>query len=189
MLGSDGDLAPPAGLAAAPRPSASPRAALAPRLNAWLAKQSTQRSRIVAGAGSLVVVIVAGALLTRPWQKAPADSSRGGSQSGPASVPAPSQPAVPSVAQPATADAGSTRSEIVALQRVWVRVVVDGNREVERELAAGERVALRAGTASVVRAGNAGAVRVTIDGQDRGTLGPEGEPITRTLRATGTAAR
>jgi hypothetical protein len=89
----------------------------------------------------------------------------------------------------APADPEPPRSEILALQRVWVRVVVDGNREVERELAAGERVPLRAGTVSVVRAGNAGAVRVTINGENRGTLGPEGEPITRTLRAPGTPAR
>jgi len=164
---------------------------MAAKLSAWFAKQSTQRSRVIAGAGVLVVVIVTGALLTRPWQNGPADSSRSGSRSAPAAIPPLSQAALPPTAQPAAApsDPGPPRSEIVALQRVWVRVVVDGNREVERELAAGERVALRAGTVSVIRAGNAGAVRVTINGENRGTLGPEGEPITRTLRAPGTPVR
>ena len=192
ILASEGDLAPAPSVAPVLRErSASPSAAVAARLNTWLAKQSTRRSRVIAGAGALVVVIVAGALLTRPGQNGPDRSSRTGSQSGPAATPPRSQRAVPPTAQQAapSADAGSARSEIVALQRVWVRVVVDGTPEVERELAAGERVPLRAGRASVIRAGNAGAVRVMINGEDRGTLGPEGEPITRTLRAPGTPAR
>ena len=102
-----------------------------------------------------------------------------------------SEPAVRPAAQQTAppVEPGPPRSEIVALRRVWVRVVVDGSREVERELDAGERVPLRAGRTSVVRAGNAGAVRVTINGEDRGTLGPEGEPMTRTLRAPATPAR
>ncbi len=173
-----------------PGRAASGRAAMAAKLSAWLAKQSTQRSRVIAAAGGLVVVIVVGALLTRPWLSGPTDPSRSGSPSSAASIPRPSQSGV-APTQPAAppADPGPPRSEIVALQRVWVRVVVDGNREVERELAVGERVPLRPGSVSVIRAGNAGAVRVTISGEDRGTLGPEGEPITRTLRAPGTPAR
>ena len=179
---------------AAPVPpgrSASGSVPMAAKLSAWFARQSTQRSRVIAGAGVLVVAIVTGALLTRPWQSGPAHSSSSGSRSAPASIPPVSRPVVPPTGQPAVApaDPGSPRSEIVALQRVWVRVVVDGDREVERELAAGERVPLRAGTVSVIRAGNAGAVRVTINGENRGTLGPEGEPITRTLRAPGTPDR
>ena len=191
-LASEGDLAPTPSVAPVLRErSASASAAVAARLNTWLAKQSTPRSRVIAGAGALVVVIVAGALLTRPSQNGPDRSSRTGSQAVPAATPPLSQRAVPPTAQQTgpSADAGSARSEIIALQRVWVRVVVDGTREVERELAAGERVPLRAGRASVIRAGNAGALRVMINGEDRGTLGPEGEPITRTLRAPGTPAR
>jgi hypothetical protein len=173
-----------------PGRSVSGSAAMAAKLSAWFAKQSTQRSRVIAGAGVLVVVIGAGALLTRPWQNGPTDPSGSESPSAPASIPRLSQPAVPPTQPAATpADPGPRRSEIVALERVWVRVVVDGNREVERELAAGERVPLRAGSVSVIRAGNAGAVRVTINGEDRGTLGPEGEPITRTLRAPATPAQ
>jgi hypothetical protein len=188
---SGSDLPAPPNVAPVPAGrSASGRAAMAAKLSAWLAKQSTQRSRVIAGAGVLVVVIVVGALLTYPWQDRPTDPSRSASPSSAASIPRLSQSAV-APAQPAAppSDPGPPRSEIVALQRVWVRVVVDGNREVERELAAGERVPLRAGSVNVIRAGNAGAVRVTINGEDRGTLGPEGEPITRTLRAPGTPAR
>jgi hypothetical protein len=65
---------------------------------------------------------------------------------------------------------------------VWVRIVVDGVKTTERELQAGERVPLPPGSAASIRAGNAGALQVTINGEDRGLLGAEGEVVTRTLR-------
>jgi hypothetical protein len=70
-----------------------------------------------------------------------------------------------------------------------VRVVVDGVKEVERELRAGEHIPLPVGRTSVIRAGNAGSVRLTLDGQDRGALGPEGEVITRTIRTAPAQSR
>lgn len=78
--------------------------------------------------------------------------------------------------------APSAAAEIIAVRGVWVRVVLDGVKAVERELRAGERVPLPAGRTAVIRAGDAGSLRLTIDGQDRGALGPEGEVITRTIR-------
>ena len=78
--------------------------------------------------------------------------------------------------------AAPPRSEILAVRRVWVRIVVDGVKTTERELQAGERVSLPAGGAVAIRAGNAGALQVTINGEDRGVLGAEGEVVTRTLR-------
>jgi hypothetical protein len=59
-----------------------------------------------------------------------------------------------------------------------VRVTIDGQRVVERELAAGARVPL-SGRSIVIRAGDPGAVRVFIDGQDRGLMGETGIPVTR----------
>jgi hypothetical protein len=182
-LASEGSLASiPTAAPASRKLSGSPGDGVITGLEAWLARQSGGRSRVMAGAGAVVLVIVTGALLMRPSQNPPDEPSRSGPQSAPSSTPS-SQPSVPP-SQPAAspAEPGPPRSEILALERVWVRVVVDGTREVERELEAGERVPLAAGRTSVVRAGNAGAVRVTINGEDRGTLGPEGEPITRTLR-------
>lgn len=110
-----------------------------------------------------------------------------------AAVPARSVPAVPRpdpapAPQPSVSDT-TPRSDIVAVQRVWVRVVADGVRVVERELQAGERVPLRAGATSAIRAGNAGALRLTIDGEDRGLLGPEGEVMTRTVRVPALTSR
>lgn len=190
-LASEASLASiPTAAPASKKLSRSPGGGVATELEAWLASQSWQRSRVMAGAGAVALVIVTGALLIGPAQNPPDEPSRSGPQSAPSSTPPASQRSVPP-SQPAASfsDPGPPPSEIVALERVWVRVVVDGTREVERELEAGERVPLAAGRTSVVRAGNAGAVRVTINGEDRGTLGPEGEPITRTLRPPAVPAR
>ena len=79
-------------------------------------------------------------------------------------------------------DSNAPRTEITALRRVWVRVVVDGASEVERELQPQDRVPLRPGRTSVIRAGDAGAIRLTINGKDQGKLGDDGEVLTRTLK-------
>jgi hypothetical protein len=62
-------------------------------------------------------------------------------------------------------------------------VLVDGNREVERELEANAVVPLPAGRTYVVRAGDAGAVRFLLNGQDQGPLGRDGIVATRTFSA------
>jgi hypothetical protein len=72
-------------------------------------------------------------------------------------------------------------SELTTTKPVWVRVLADGERVVERELPANARVPLTAGRTIVIRAGNAGAVRVTLAGRDLGVLGPEGTVVTRTF--------
>jgi hypothetical protein len=69
------------------------------------------------------------------------------------------------------------------VRRVWVRAVVDGNVDVERELRPNDRVALRNGRTIVIRTGDAGAIRVAIDGKDQGPLGRDGEVVTRTFTA------
>ena len=124
-----------------------------------------------------VAAIITAALLIQSWRAAPTESS--GTRTDAAVVPATvsSQPIAPE----------GPRTEIIALQRVWVRLTVDGTREVERELNANERIPLRAGRTIVIRTGNAGAIRLTINGEDRGTLGPEGEVITRTVKTPPTS--
>jgi hypothetical protein len=64
--------------------------------------------------------------------------------------------------------------ELIAVRRVWVRAIVDGRRALERELAAGERIPLKAERAIVVRAGDAGALALVRDGRDIGRLGNDG---------------
>ena len=69
----------------------------------------------------------------------------------------------------------------MTLRPVWVRVLVDGERAVERELRGNERIPLRAQRTIAIRAGDAGALRVMIAGQDQGTLGRDGEVVSRTF--------
>jgi hypothetical protein len=92
-----------------------------------------------------------------------------------ASVPADTTPA------PAAAPPAGFQVELTTLRRVWVRVIVDGERTIEREIPAGERLPLSAAETVVIRAGDAGALRVAIGGKDQGPLGPEGFPVTRTF--------
>jgi hypothetical protein len=51
----------------------------------------------------------------------------------------------------------------------------------QRQLAAGERVPLRADKVINLRAGDAGAVRLVVDGVDQGVLGRDGAIATRAL--------
>ena len=139
----------------------------------------SRRPRPLGLAMILVGLAAVGALLTRTWQ-----SARGGSSGSIQATPVVRQnPQPASSPQPAApAEVAPPRSEILAVRRVWVRIVVDGVKTTERELQAGERVPLPPGNAASIRAGNAGALQVTINGEDRGLLGAEGEVVTRTLR-------
>ena len=135
-------------------------------------QRRTPPAYLAAIAGGVAVIITA-ALLVQSWRAAPTESPATRTDAAvapPATVS--SQPVAPE----------GPRTEIIALRRVWVRVTVDGTREVERELNANERIPLGAGRTIVIRAGNAGAIRLTINGEDRGTLGPEGEVMTRTVK-------
>ena len=83
-----------------------------------------------------------------------------------------------------TAEPAAARTELTTLRRVWVRVVVDGERLLERELPAGETVPLSPRETIVLRAGDAGAVRLAIAGKDQGPLGEEGRAVTRSFDVT-----
>lgn len=128
-------------------------------------------------AGAIVAVVAVVALVAL-WRDAPAASppQTDVSSAVPAAAPAASTQAPP--ASDPSLPIGA-QSELRALKRVWVRVTIDGQRVVERELDAGARVPLN-GRSIVIRAGDAGAVRVFVDGQDRGLMGETGIPVTRT---------
>ncbi|MEO8521172.1 MAG: DUF4115 domain-containing protein [Acidobacteriota bacterium] len=103
-----------------------------------------------------------------------------------AATPAASSPGTPATGTaapaPAAAAAGpAPPAEIRTVRRAWVRVLVDGRREVERELEADARVPLPAGSTYVVRAGDAGAVHFVLKGQDLGPLGADAQVVTRTF--------
>ena len=90
--------------------------------------------------------------------------------------PAPQPAAAPT---PPPAPAPPPRAEISTLRQVWIRVTVDGEKVVERELPPDTRIPLNPASQFVVRAGDAGAVRVAIGGKDQGPVGPDGRVATK----------
>jgi hypothetical protein len=99
------------------------------------------------------------------------------------SAPAPTRyeppPATEAAATPAAPESRAT--ELTTTRNVWVRVIADGERVVERELPAGSRIPFSAQKTIVIRTGDAGAVSLTIAGEDQGTLGREGQVVTRSF--------
>lgn len=87
-----------------------------------------------------------------------------------------SAPTAPTAAAPE-----SRVTELTTTRNVWVRVIADGERVVEREVPAGSRIPITAQKSIVIRTGDAGAVSLTIAGEDQGTLGREGQVVTRTF--------
>ena len=128
----------------------------------------------------LIAIAVVAVLAVFLW-------SRGGSN-GSNDEAAPTEgavaPAAPAPATPPAATSGTQTpppaAEIVTSGRVWIRVTVDGERVIEREVPEGTRIPLN-GSQIVIRAGDAGAVRVLIAGKDQGTFGPAGQAVTRTF--------
>ena len=93
----------------------------------------------------------------------------------------------PPSAAPSAAPAAATpeprpfQVELTTVRRVWLRIVVDGQRTVEREIPAGERIPINPQQSVTIRAGDAGAVRVAVNGKDSGPFGTDGFPATRTF--------
>jgi cytoskeleton protein RodZ len=139
---------------------------------------------LIAGLAAIAVVVVAAVLLL---------NRRGAEDAGPTSQPPQSVARAPVTTPgaaprsvtpaPQPAPGGGIQVEIVTLRPVWVRVLVDGERAVERELRGNDRIPLRARRSIAIRAGDAGALRVMVAGQDQGTLGRDGEVVSRTFTA------
>jgi hypothetical protein len=140
----------------------------------------------------VLAMLVAGAVLA--WTFWPADQP----VSPPVAVsePEPSSPQpTPQAASPSTGAVSQSASpeaatppppatavtELTTTRNVWVRVIVDGERVLEREVPAGSRIPLEPKETIVIRTGDAGAVQLMIAGQDQGTLGREGQVVTRTF--------
>ena len=145
--------------------------------------------RALGGTAILMALVV---LMMRPWKAGrseatslPQTSAAPASEPAPsASTPAPTEaPAPAPTPAPATENAHALNAELNVQRRVWVRVLLDGERAIERELPPGTRIPLQADRAIVIRAGDAGALRLTINGVDRGPLGRDAEIVTRTFTA------
>jgi uncharacterized protein DUF4115 len=154
-----------------------------------------RRALLPRALGGAAILVASVALLIRPWkgQRSETATSSPGGATTTASAPSatPSVPAAVPAPPPAAgiATAHALEGELNVQRQVWVRVLVDGQRTIERELPAGTRVPLHADRAIVIRAGDAGAVRLTINGVDRGPLGKDAEIVTRTFTAPGNPAR
>lgn len=177
-------VAPVAGESGVPVPDAvlspDPTAVAAPRLPAT----SESRGSAFALVSGALILLVIGALVTWSLRRKPDVSS-----------PAPVVSPTPAVAPPKTTTVDPAGllpppvSEILTTRTVWLRVVVDGERQVERALPADSRIPLKAGTIIVVRTGDAGAVRLSLGGIDQGTLGRDGQVVTRTITVPSRASR
>jgi cytoskeleton protein RodZ len=106
----------------------------------------------------------------------------------PATIPE-STPALPPTSQiharaeerPA-ATAGDTLTVVVtATNRCWVSAIVDGERSLQRELAAGEKHQFDVRRELVITAGNAGALDMVVNGVEAKPLGKSGQVVTARL--------
>jgi hypothetical protein len=136
------------------------------------------------GAGVLAVALGGALLAMFLWNRSPeADPVPAAAPDAPAaSTPAPEPSPAPVAAatappRPIVQPAGD--SEIVTERQVWMRVIVDGNKILEREVPAGTRIPLKAEKTIVIRTGDAGAVRLSLRGAPGALLGREGEVVTR----------
>jgi transcriptional regulator with XRE-family HTH domain len=75
--------------------------------------------------------------------------------------------------------------ELVLSDTSWVQVTVDDVRQFQGELEAGTYKSWYGETRIVLRIGNAGAVQVTINGQNLGALGAQGEVVDRVFEKVG----
>jgi cytoskeleton protein RodZ len=62
---------------------------------------------------------------------------------------------------------------------VWMRVIVDGQKILEREVPAGQHLTYTPAGSIVIRAGDAGGVRVKIGSGPEEVLGRNAFPVTR----------
>ena len=98
---------------------------------------------------------------------------------GPTRNPAAS-PSAPSQSAPASPVARAVAIELRVLRPVWMRVVVDGRKDVEGTVQAGEPLHFTGDQSIVVRVGNGGDVLVK-NGNREESFGDTGQPRTRTF--------
>lgn len=181
---------------ARPRPEPRMRTRLEPfqfepRFPPIAAGQSFWRDRRVQIALGIAALIVL-TLMLAPWRDTAPDTQ---AAAAPGIEAAPSQGAgaapgtatIPTGSRAATATAAPAAAsrplqvELTTLRPVWMRVVVDGERRVERQVPADQKLTFGADRAIVLRAGDAGSVRVAVDGVDQGVLGRVGQVMNRTF--------
>jgi hypothetical protein len=147
----------------------------------------TRRTLVPRVLGGAAILVASALLLVRPWKAVRSETTAPPPTAGVTAAAPPTTPpppaAAPAPAPPEPARTHALEGELNVQRRVWVRVLLDGERTVERELPAGTRIPLNANRAIVIRVGDAGALRLTLNGVDRGPLGKDSEIVTRTFTA------
>lgn len=158
--------------AAAPPPPA-PLPALPHDIDA--ASGPATRRSWVPGALVMIVIVALGLWwLGRTPSDSPEATGAPATTAAPAEAPSPAPPPAPPPADP-------FESVLTTSRPVWLRVMADGARVLNRELPAGARVPFKAERTIEIRAGDAGAVRLSIGGRDQGALGSDGAVVTRSF--------
>ncbi len=93
-------------------------------------------------------------------------------------VPATAQPTPRPTATPEVVGSAIT-AEMKAVQRAWVRVLVDGAVAEEGFLSPEDQRVWEATQSIVIRTGNAGGVNLTLNGEDLGPMGDVGQVVER----------
>jgi hypothetical protein len=155
----------------APIPAAPPKDD-GPVVPAALVGAPKRRRPLMVG---MVATAIVGAALVIGWSvqlhDAAIPTDRSATPTPTSGAPAPTPPPPAPVEIPA--------AELTTIRAVWVRVSVDGEVTIERELPANARIPLTASRQIDIRVGDAGALRVSIAGKDQGQLGGDGQVVTR----------
>jgi hypothetical protein len=180
---------PPILPAALPRESASASRAERPSVDIR-SLLDAPRARLAVAALAVAALVVIGAWL---WNRSPNAAPARPVTPSPAArtepPPATTPQAVASTGPVNAAPPRALNMELITLRPVWTRVVVDGQKMVERELPKDSRIPVSGDRAIAIRAGDAGAIRVTINGKDQGVLGRDGQIAARTWTAPPAPAR
>jgi hypothetical protein len=161
------------------RPAAADPRGLYPAIPSGLRQSLQGRGLRREHVAAAVVLVVLAVLLIWSLSSTPDDGDAAQRPAQPSTGPA----ATASAQQPAASapPISGLQVELRTVRHVWVRVVVDGEKTIEREIPADERIPINGQNAVVIRAGDAGAVRVAVNGQDQGAFGDDGFPATRTF--------
>jgi hypothetical protein len=159
------------------------------RRDDWRA--SLPRYAVLAGIGAVAVVALVLFMLGRGDEAAapPAQPATSSAQpSAQATQPAATDGTAAPAAGATTGGADNRPLQVVltTLRPVWMRVSVDGEKVVERQVPSGQQLRFGAERSVAIRAGDAGGVRLTINGRDSGLLGRDGQIASRTIVPPGT---
>lgn len=126
-------------------------------------------------------VLIGGLAFVYFWQRTHAPAAPPPTESStPASpAPPPASEARPAPAPPPSPVVSPSAVQLTTGRNVWLRVTVDGQRVLERELPAGQQLTYTPASSIVIRAGDAGAVRVKVGNGPDEPLGRDAFPATR----------